>query len=1136
MNPAYHINGQPAPSEAFYAAACHPARAVVVEACAGAGKTWMLVSRILRALLAGAEPQQILAITFTKKAAAEMRERLQDWLAEFAAKPVQALVPELQMRGMTAEQARQHAPALQGLYLRLLQQGRPVHIRTFHSWFAALLRAAPLHTVQQLGLPTDYELLENDARAVQAVWQPFHAAVLRDAAALADYQALVATHGRSNARKALEAALARRTEVALADAQGVLDASVPHFTALFGYMRGLDDPSDGLLRKAPGQAVLLAAAKALGQSSAATFIAKGVELEQAVAAQDWPGVCAALLTQGGEPRKFGKTAGNIQDVRDAQAAVHEVLQAQAQHAAWQHQQRMVRLTRLLCSTYASVKRRKGWIDMNDVETAARVLLQDGELSGWVQERLDVQARHLLIDEFQDTNPLQWQALHAWLQSYAGAGNAPSVFIVGDPKQSIYRFRRADPQVFRAAKDFVQHGLQGDVLGCDHTRRNAAPVIGTVNAVMQAAQAASQFSDFRPHTTASPSQGVVLALPAIVRPAKTPAEAVQEPAWRDTLTTAQTQAEERLITRECRQGAAWLAACLHAGLPAGEVLVLARKNDRLAAMQQALAAHGVRTQMADKSLLADAPEVQDVVALVDALVSPRHDLSLARALKSPIVGLDDAQLTALAQGVQAQAAHGAASSWLAWLLAQGQSTDSPWADLAQRLRRWQGWLMQRPPHDALDAIYRDADMLARYAATAPAAQRAAVLERLQALPGHTLALDGGRYANAYDWVRALRSGTGEAAPGSAAPQAVRLLTVHGAKGLEAALVLLLDTDGGKARSKSMDVLIDWPGHHAHPQQMVFLASESAPPPSASVLLEQENAAATREEYNAYYVAMTRARQALVLSSVEPYNAHEESWWRQLHAAAPPQALLADAASGAIAVPAQMHAVIAQVQPDPPNQSAIGQRTGPQTGPQHAGPPPGACDAATTDLLVLPATPPALHRNPHATQALVANPDPERQLQAALGEAMHKLLEWHRADVPPHAHALRDMAARYQLSPQQAQLAAERATAIVQGAGGWAWDTAQLHWQANEVDIAFEGQCLRLDRLVLRKATATEPATWWVLDFKSALRPDQHSALAAQLHHYRRAVQALHPQSPVRAAFLTAHGTLLAAQEDSEGSTP
>ena len=93
----------------------------------------------------------------------------------------------------------------------------------------------------------------------------------------------------------------------------------------------------------------------------------------------------------------------------------------------------------------------------------------------MQQRLDAQVRHLLIDEFQDTSPLQWQALHGWLQAYAGAGGgaALSVFIVGDPKQSIYRFRRAEPRVFAAAQDFVCEGLGGARLACDHTRRNCA---------------------------------------------------------------------------------------------------------------------------------------------------------------------------------------------------------------------------------------------------------------------------------------------------------------------------------------------------------------------------------------------------------------------------------------------------------------------------------------------------------------------------------------------------------------------------------------------------------------------------------------------------------------------------------------
>ena len=84
MTPAYEHNDKPVNAQAFYEVACDPRRHVAVEACAGAGKTWMLVSRIVRALLDGAAPQEILAITFTKRAAGEMRERLQQWLAEFS--------------------------------------------------------------------------------------------------------------------------------------------------------------------------------------------------------------------------------------------------------------------------------------------------------------------------------------------------------------------------------------------------------------------------------------------------------------------------------------------------------------------------------------------------------------------------------------------------------------------------------------------------------------------------------------------------------------------------------------------------------------------------------------------------------------------------------------------------------------------------------------------------------------------------------------------------------------------------------------------------------------------------------------------------------------------------------------------
>lgn len=1221
---AYTANGQTVSSADFYAIACNPARAVVVEACAGAGKTWMLVSRILRALLAGAEPQHILAITFTKKAAAEMRARLQEWLAEFATAPAEKLIKELQNRGMSASEAAQHAPALQGLYLKLLRHGRTVQIRTFHSWFAALLRAAPLQILQQLQLPPDYELLEDNSRAVQAVWQPFHAALLREPSLLADYQSLLDEHGRSNAQKALTAALERRTEFMLADAHGIPQASVPHFSQAFEnypHLQGADDPITATMQNAAVRDLLQQAARALGQATGKTANNAATALEQALGANSWQDICTALLTQKNEPRKLNGKSDNLPIVIQAQDVLEDTLQAQTQHQGWQHQQRMVRLTRKLCQIYAQVKHSQGWIDMNDVESAARVLLQDSHLGAWVQERLDASVRHLLIDEFQDTNPLQWQTLHAWLQSYAGAGQAPSVFIVGDPKQSIYRFRRADPEVFRAARSFVQEALKGDTLSCDHTRRNAQAIITAVNANMLTAHANGLMGEYRAHTTQAEHSGYVLALPQIPRPdKKTKAAAnanadgeasaddtqTDTPAWRDSLSTPKLEAEERLITLECQQAARWLGSLIQAGLPAGEIIVMARKNEHLAVMKQALAACAIPAQLAEKNLLADAPEIQDIIALVDALISPRHNLSLAHALRSPLFGLSDAQLIDIALGVQQaaqqlaeqdqkqteaqtqeQAAQNANTntatppSWLAWLLSHAPSpqpsaeqsaepdtepdnterepdSERPWAALASRLQRWQNWLQHLSPHDALDAIYREGDLLARYAAATPAAQRVAVLERLQALPAQTLALDGGRYASAYQWVRAMRNGSSQTTPDTVSPNTVRLLTVHGAKGLEAELVLLIDTDCQKKKAESMTLRIDWPGAQPHPQKLVFLASESNPPPSAEILLQQEQAADQRETYNAWYVAMTRARSVLAVSSSAPHQNDAQSWWKQMQATAQAQPLaLGDEQPDeqpeeqtdeqSANLPASLHhwaQIVGQEhrkkqQKTQPNQTQHSDTNGtPEGATNSTSASTPAVGAAASPAIAAtasePITLPALAPLPaHLRRPAPAAPAPaELQLLARIGQAMHQILEWHSAQAAskPASEAASEAASAtlahlqqvHQLTPEQAQQAWQSAQAILQGEGGWAWSAAELLWQGNEIDIAWQGKILRLDRLVQRRPTASTPAAWWVLDYKSAPQPQQQAALIAQLQTYREAIKALHPQSSVNAAFLTADG--------------
>ncbi len=1091
MTAAYECNGQPVSAEAFYAIACDPRRSVAVEACAGAGKTWMLVSRIVRALLdgsgtdAGAQavrPHEILAITFTKKAAGEMRERLDEWLKTFTNADDETLRKELLMRGVAGQVDPAANPELRrrlsNLYRSLLASGRAVQIRTFHSWFAALLRSAPVAVLQRLGLPVNYELLEDDAPARALVWRRFYAAVVDDAALKADFEALVLVHGRFQTDKALQGALDKRTEFTLADEKGVVDASVQPFAAQFPEFAGQGAPEDSLSAVAANQQLLFDAAKTLGRASAPTFSAKGVELEQALSSQNLPGVFAALLTDKGTPRKFGEKIAGIESVRQAQELVLRVQAASQQHEAWAHQQRMARLSRVLIAQFTQLKRERGWVDMNDVERAALVMLGDTVLAGWVQERLDARIRHLMIDEFQDTNPLQWQALSSWLSGYGGAGAAPSVFLVGDPKQSIYRFRRAEPQVFRAAQVFVVEGLGGDLLSCDHTRRNAQAVIATVNAVMGKAREVDGYDGFRDHTTDSRKAGATGRLPPIPRPGDDDSEAAPAGAWRDSLSTPRELPEETLRTLEARQAASWIAAQLAFGLKPSDIMVLSRKRAGLLPLQDELRALHIPAQIGEKTELIDCCEVLDVVALLDALVSPQHDLSLARALRSPLFGLDDDSLVRIAL-LQRELN-------LPWyeLLQKTELLTAELQGLSAILTRWKGWVEQLPPHDALQAIYDDGDVLACFVAAAPATQRQTVLANLSALLSVALDRDGGRYATPYGLVRAPKAG-GTLAPAAVNSEAVRLLTIHGAKGLEAEAVLLLDTDTVERNADSMGVLIDWPGEATEPRKFVFLVSESRPPACAQDALAAEQAARKREELNALYVALTRARNTLVISSIEPHRPTTDSWCKRL------QGLqgLADGLMAEIAAPVSPLAVA--------EDSAAG-------------------DADIFRLPELPALPDALQPRPAGE-----SPVDEDSASARIGKAMHRLLEWGGQSSAEHVDAV---AREFRLSPAHAAQACTLAQRIAQGEGAWAWNEAVVAWQGNEVDLVYQGQPLRLDRLVRRRDAGHE-GHWWVLDYKSAFDPELQPALRAQLGNYRAAVQLIYPQATVRAAFLTGQGTVV-----------
>ncbi len=1079
-SPAYRVDGRVVDPSTFYAVACDPSRSVVVEACAGAGKTWMLVSRILRALLDGAEPHQILAITFTRKAAGEMRERLVDWLREFAQADAATREEALRQRGVPDGQLSRLSDQLAGLHEHLLVAGRMVEIRTFHGWFSQLLRAAPLELLNQLGLSGGVDLVEDPEELRADLFRRFHAKVAADPALRDDFFVLVKERGRTQVRKWLESAWARRVEIEAADAAGTLDASVaPASSQWPGYAR-LDHPA--LRLQAPVvHELLVGVARALGAHSGATARKQGAALEEALAIADpigrLQGVRAALLTKDGKPRSRLEAPG----LPDAVAWLDEIAAAVDQQQAHESHRRMVALARVLLQEYAALKRQRGVADMADLEHCAQHLLGDSALSGWVQERLDQRLRHVLIDEFQDTSPLQWRALHGWLSGYAGAGGGASgqrplsVFVVGDPKQSIYRFRGAEPRVFLAAREFVAAALGGAVLECDHTRRNAPQVLQSVNAVFEQAQADGRFDGFRAHTTgaAGDAGAGVAALPRVERAPKETVARGTVPTWRDSLTMPRHEPEQGLRQREAEQVAQAVRRLMSQGVAPGDVFVLARRRAVLRQAAQALQVAGVPHVAPEDNALMAAPEVRDLVAVLDALASPSHDLSLAHALRSPLFGAGDDDLLWLASRAGGR-----------WWPALMSSDDAPPAlqRAARLLRRWSELLAVLPPHDLLDRIVDEGELLPRLLAAVPPARRQPALHAVRSLLVLALELDGARYASVYGFVRALKRRALKT-PADAQPDAVQLLTVHGAKGLEARVVVLMDTDAAPARADTATVLVDWPVDSEAPRCCAFVASEARCPASLAPLLERERAAREREELNGLYVAMTRARERLVLSAVAPHQrGGEASWWMRLSPLA----------------------VMQEPDPQAPAVKA-----------------PVAADGGTA-WLALPGWHGA-HRQPDPD---VFHP-PSSDSLARLGEALHRVLEW--AAAAPDA-ALPSLvsaaAAEFGLAPQaQAEVQRHARAMLDSPAVRRFFDPGALAWAGNEVSLIDGDAVVRLDRLVAFEQGGAR--TWWVLDYKLQAAPQAVPAYVEQLARYRRLLQALQPGDTVRAAFITSAGEVVEA---------
>jgi ATP-dependent helicase/nuclease subunit A len=503
--------------------ACDPQRSVVVSACAGSGKTWLLVARMVRLLLDDVKPQEILALTFTRKAAQEMRDRLYGLLEQFSKSDDVSLIKELTARGMEKAQAEKYLPKAKALYEQVLANPQPIVIDTFHGWFGRLLGAAPV----SLGIQPGFKLREDAKRLLDECLDDWWGDLTPELKA--HYDVLLKYLGSHETQKLLmgKSSLFKQRGAWTFFAKQCDRTGITPIERLKESLHKLNLPNPLLAQwNAPNALVDLEFLEYCFKNSSSNdqkllpnllpaLVCKkngGDVMDIAKSLQDVFLTKSPVKYRSGNDTVLGaletflKGEGKADRMGDFISikqnwghTFEEYLQWQAEQDAFAINEAWFALNQSMMAHANAQKENMRVRDFDDLEVGVSLLMGESEHAAYLQSRLDAKYKQILVDEFQDTNPLQWQILRAWLAGYSVGDEKPKVFIVGDPKQSIYRFRRADPRLFVSAAQFLHQYHEAAYIEQDKTRRNAHEINQVVNAIFQGEQVPPDYPYTEQHT-------------------------------------------------------------------------------------------------------------------------------------------------------------------------------------------------------------------------------------------------------------------------------------------------------------------------------------------------------------------------------------------------------------------------------------------------------------------------------------------------------------------------------------------------------------------------------------------------------------------------------------------------------------
>ncbi len=855
--------------------AADPAQSTWLSANAGSGKTRVLIDRVARLLMGGTEPNRILCLTYTKAAASEMQNRLFDRLGEWAMLPEPKLRAALNSLGIEGGIDADALASARRLFARAIETPGGLKIQTIHSFCASLLRRFPLEARVS---PDFTELDDRTAKLLRGE-------IVEELAGGEDVAAVdaMAESFSGDDLSAFLGNLCRNSDAFSRpmDRDGAL--------ALFGLPAGFDDAALVGSVFLGGEAELVSRLVPILSGSGQRDSAAGAKL--AALSFDPPtiGTIAGLepvLLHGKGAVKAGPFTAKLDAfptkalrAKDA-APLLPALDALMQRveaardlrialAAARKTQALHRFGQAFLPRYAARKAAAGWLDFDDLIAKAAALLSERAVAAWVLYRLDGGIDHILVDEAQDTSPGQWQVIERLSEEFtAGEGGrdaARTIFVVGDKKQSIYSFQGADLTAFDAMRaHFSQKHAAAAVpfaeLELLHSFRSSAAILNVVDLTFDERVQRGLGGAFKHIAFRADLPGRVDLWPPVPK-----TEQPDDKDWFDptdilpgdheTVVLARRIANEirRLIDTGVRIEDKARPRAVHEG----DFLILVQRRSALFhEIIRACKTAKLEIAGADRLRIGGELAVKDLTALLSFLATPEDDLSLAAALRSPLFGWDEGQLYDLAQG--------RGDGTYLWRALRDRAKE--FADTAAILTDLRNQADFLRPFELIERMLTRHDgrrrLLARLGPEAEDGIDALLTQALAFEQAEVPSLTGFLVwlnADAVEIKRQLDS----------ASRAIRVMTVHGAKGLEAPIVILPDT--AKSRNNLRDEIVEVDG------RPVWRTPAAESPPGIVAARDALLRRQEEERMRLLYVAMTRAKVWLIVTGAGDVGEGADSWY-------------------------------------------------------------------------------------------------------------------------------------------------------------------------------------------------------------------------------------------------------------------